>query len=267
MKKDGQWQLDGDAAELYERYVARYILVPWAPSLVDGARVASGDRVLDVACGTGVVTRIAAQRAGRSGKVTGLDLNESMLAVARSIPAETAIEWVQRSAVDLGLPARSFDVVLCQQGLQFFPDKLAALREMRRVLDEDGRLALSVWAGTGVYNGAVGKALAELLDAETAARFCASRKVPGREDLDRLVADAGFRDVQVRLVRLEVQLPPPDEFVLCHLASTPVAPALASADARARRLIGARVTEQLKDYLNGSGATYPEEIHLVTAIA
>jgi SAM-dependent methyltransferase len=252
MNKPDQWYSSGDAAELYERYAVR---------------VVRGDRVLDIACGTGVVTRIAAQRAGRSGKVTGLDLSAPMLAVARSLPAENVIEWVQGSAVDLGLPAESFDVVLCQQGLQFFPDKPAALREMRRVLDGGGRLALSVWAGTGVYNSAVGKALAELLDAELGARFCASRKVPGREELDRLVADAGFRDIHVSLGHLEIHLPAVDEFVLQHLASTPVASALANADARTRGRIGARVLEALRDYRDGSGVTYPEEIHLVTAIA
>ena len=121
MNQPAQWQISGDAAELYERYAVRYILGPWAASLVDAACLAPGDRVLDIACGTGVVTRIAAQRVGSSGKVIGLDLNPAMLAVARSLPTASAapVEWVQRSALDLGLPDRSIDAVLCQQGLQF----------------------------------------------------------------------------------------------------------------------------------------------------
>ena len=131
-----QWHLTSEAAELYERYVARYILGPWAPSLVDAAHVTVGERVLDVACGTGVVARITAQRVGPTGRIVGLDLNPGMIRVAQSLPAPVGapIEWLVRSAVDLRLEAESFDVVLCQQGLQFFPDKALALREMRRVL-------------------------------------------------------------------------------------------------------------------------------------
>ncbi len=135
MATSGQWQLTMKAAELYERCPARYILGPWAPLLVEAARLAVGERVLDVACGTGVVARAAAERVGRGGRVVGIDLNPGMIAVAQSLPAidGAPIEWLERSVLDLGLDDASFDVVLCQQGLQFFPDKTVALREMRRV--------------------------------------------------------------------------------------------------------------------------------------
>src|SRR4029450_2324224 len=143
-----QFQLSGEAAEHYQRCGAQYILGPCAPSLVNAARLSAGERVLDGACGPGVRTRIAADPVGPAGRLVGVDLNPGMLAVARSLPAPNgaAIEWLERSALDLGLEDASFDVVLCQQGLQFFPDKALALREMRRVLDRGGRLALSVWA-------------------------------------------------------------------------------------------------------------------------
>ena len=82
-----QWQLTLKAAELYERYPARHFLAPWAPLLLDAARLAPGERVLDVACGTGVVARAAATRAGPGGHVVGVDINPGMIAVARSLPA------------------------------------------------------------------------------------------------------------------------------------------------------------------------------------
>jgi ubiquinone/menaquinone biosynthesis C-methylase UbiE len=148
MNTHEQWQLTMKAAELYERYPARYFLAPWASLLVDAARLVLGERVLDVACGTGVVARAAAKRVGPGGHVVGVDLNPGMIAVARSLPAtanDAAIEWLERSALDLQLKNASFDVVLCQQGIQFFPDKAVALQEMRRVLDHGGRIALSVW--------------------------------------------------------------------------------------------------------------------------
>ena len=98
MAKNGQWQLSAEAAELYERYVARHILGPWAPLLVDIADVGVGERVLDVACGTGVVARAAAERVGSAGRVIGVDLNSGMIAVARSLPIRVgaSIEWVER---------------------------------------------------------------------------------------------------------------------------------------------------------------------------
>jgi len=219
MNTHEQWQLTMKAAELYERYPARYILGPWAPSLVDAARPAAGERVLDVACGTGVVARAAAQRVGPAGRVVGVDLNPGMIAVAQSLPAADGapIEWLERSALDLGLADASFDVVLCQQGLQFFPDQAVALREMRRVLDSGGRLALSVWNSVGHYNSAVIAALAQFVSRDVAARFNASRKAYTADALRRLATEAGFAAAEVSVGRVDVRLPRIDKFVLDHL--------------------------------------------------
>lgn len=259
--------MSAQAAEAYERYVARYILGPWAPLLVDAAQIAAGESVLDVACGTGVVARIAAERVGPKGRVTGIDLNPGMIAIARSLPISgtTLMAWLERSALDLGVPDESIDAVLCQQGLQFFPDKPLAMREMRRVLRTGGRLALSVWNNIGRYNQAVGDALARFVSDEVAARFCASRQAPTREELQRLAAEAGFLDVEVRIARINIRLPKLDKFALDHLAATPVAPAIANADPDARRNIGVSVMKQLAAYSDGDGVSYPEETYLLTA--
>jgi len=267
MNKHEQWHLTAEAAELYECYVARYILGPWAPLLVDAARLTRGERVLDVACGTGVVARIAAQRVGPAGHIVGVDLNPGMIAVARSLPALTGapIEWLERSALDLRLAEASFEVVLCQQGLQFFPDKLIALQEMRRVLDHGGRLALSVWNSTGLYNSAVGEALARFISNEAAIGFSASRQAPTGEELRLFAMEAGFSTVEVSVSRISVHLPRLDKFTLDHLAATPIAPVVAAADPEARENIGASVMKQLQRYADSTGVTYPEETHVLTA--
>jgi len=265
--KHEQWQLTGDAAELYERYVTRYILGPWAPLLVEVANVAPGERVLDVACGTGVVARAAAERVGRTGRVVGVDLNPGMIRVARMLTAPDGVqmEWFERSALDLKLEDASFDVVLCQQGLQFFPDKAAALKEMRRVLARGGRLTLSVWNNLGLYNSAVGEALGRFISNDVADRFNASRKTPDAKELVRLTAEAGFSAVEVNVSRIDVHLPRLDQFVLDHLAATPVAPALAAASAEMRKNIGESAMAQLARYADSDGITYPEETYVVTA--
>lgn len=269
MNKHDAWHLTVEAAELYESYVARYVLAPWAPLLLDAARLASGERVIDVACGTGVVTHVAATRVGSAGKVVGVDLNPGMIAVARSLPAPAgvAIEWLQRDALNLGMPDAGFDVVLCQQGLQFFPEKTLALREMRRVLDHGGRLAVSVWKSAGLYNSAVAEALSRFIGNEAAVSFCASRKVPSAEEMHRLAAEAGFAAVDVRVSRIDIHLPRPDQLALHHLSATPIAAVIAAADPESRRKIGASVMQQLRPYADGDGITYPEETNVLTARA
>ena len=140
-----------------------------------------------------------------------------------------------------------------------------ALREMRRVLDQGGRLALSVWSSTGIYNDAVGEALGRFMGNEVAVRFCASRQVPAAEELRRLAVEAGFSDVDVRVSRINVHLPRLDKFTLDHLSATPIAPVIAAADPEARKQIGASVMKQMQRYVDDDGVTYPEETNVLTA--
>jgi ubiquinone/menaquinone biosynthesis C-methylase UbiE len=130
---DGHWQLEGSAAELYQRYLVPLITSKWAEDLIRRAQLREGEDVLDVACGTGVVARLAARKVA-PGCVMGLDLNAGMLAVARSLLSEGApVSWIEGTALNLPFPSARFDVVLCQLGLQFFPDQPRALRELWRV--------------------------------------------------------------------------------------------------------------------------------------
>jgi ubiquinone/menaquinone biosynthesis C-methylase UbiE len=213
------------------------------------------------------VARIASRRVGAKGYVAGLDLNAGMIAVARSIPTApgSMIDWHEGSALALPFPGASFDVVLCQQGLQFFPDKALGLREMRRVLRAGGRLALSVWNSSGPYNTAVGEALAVGIGQEVANRFLASRRAPTGKELRQLAADAGFSAIEVRVDRITVDLPAVDTFALDHLAATPVAADIAAADIRVREEIGQGVKERLGRYVHEHGASYPEETNVLTA--
>jgi SAM-dependent methyltransferase len=269
MRKHEAWHLSAEAAEQYERSVARYILGPWASLLVDAAPAVAGERVLDVCLRN---RRCDACRSGTSWFYRTrfrIDFNPGMIAVARSLPAPIGapIEWLEGSALELPFADASFDVVLCQQGLQFFPDKALALREMRRALDQGGRLALSVWNSIGIYNGAVGEALNRYVGSDVAVRFCASRRAPTREELLHLALETGFTAVEVRVCRINVHLPRLDGFTLDHLAATPVAPVIAAADPGARTNIGASVMRELQRYADGDGVTYPEETYVLTARA
>lgn len=262
-----QWQLSGNAAELYERYVVPYILGPWAPGLVERAALQPGERVLDVACGTGVVARHAAQKVGTSGHVTGLDLNPGMLAVARSLPPPpgASIIWVECSAVAMQLADATFDVVLCQQGLQFFPDKPAALREMHRVLVPGGRVVLSVWSKESPYSTALSNAVGQHVSAEAAARIKAPQGLADAGELHRLMVEAGFHGVHMHSSTLTTRLPVPEAFVLGHLAAMPVAAEVAALSDAVRTALVRDARTALQSYIEGDGVAFPSEANLAVA--
>jgi ubiquinone/menaquinone biosynthesis C-methylase UbiE len=131
-----------EAASAYETNLVSRVFLPYAEKLVDLVSPTKDEDVLDLACGTGAVTRIVAARCGPS-RVTGVDLTEAMLAVARSLVPE--VTFLQGAFDALPVADASADVVLCQQGLQFGPDRPAAVAEMARVLRPGGRIAVSCW--------------------------------------------------------------------------------------------------------------------------
>jgi SAM-dependent methyltransferase len=136
------FQIPLEAAELYEAAFVPGFFAQWAPLLCDAAGVGPGHEVLDVACGTGIVARTAAERVGPAGRVVGVDLNEAMLTVARRVAPQ--LEWRQGDVAALPMPAAAFDRVLCQMALMFFPDRTAALREMARVARPGATVGLLV---------------------------------------------------------------------------------------------------------------------------
>jgi ubiquinone/menaquinone biosynthesis C-methylase UbiE len=150
----------GGPAEVYDELFVPALFAQWGPVVAAAAGVKSGDRVLDVACGTGAATIAAADVVGPGGSVVGLDANPEMLAVARRKPSQ--IEWIEGAAEALPLPDQSFDAVVSQFGLMFFRDPLKALREMMRVLRPTGGLAVAVCDAVERSPGYA--ALAALLD-------------------------------------------------------------------------------------------------------
>lgn len=131
------------AAEAYEKLHVPALFRQWAGPVLDAARVAQGQRVLDVACGTGVVARQALTRVGPEGFVAGVDPGAGMLAVAARLAPK--VEWRQGTAEAIPYADGSFDAVVSQFGMMFFSDRVGALREMLRVLGPGGRVSVAVW--------------------------------------------------------------------------------------------------------------------------
>jgi ubiquinone/menaquinone biosynthesis C-methylase UbiE len=259
-------QYGGNAAENYERYFVPTIGMAWATALLDAAELHPGDRVLDVACGTGVVTRLTAERVGPDGAVAGLDINPAMLAVARSVPSSgAAIEWHEASAESLPLADGSFDVVLSSLGLQFVPDKTSALREMQRVLAPDGQLAIATVGPTPPLFAILEQALASHVKPEAAGFMRAVFSLHEPQELEKLTSGVGFRHVEVRSKALSVTLPEPAEFLWQYVHSTPLAAAVAEINDVGRAALEHDVVAAWQSFVEDGALIFAANAVLTTA--
>lgn len=180
--------------EMYELALVPTLFRPWAEDLVRLVDIKPTDAVLDVACGTGIVARLAKERTGPTGRIIGIDVNPAMIDVARNRAPD--IEWRVGDAASLPVTENGgFNVVVCQQGLQFFPDRRAALAEIRRVLAPGGRLALSTWRSDEEMP--VLRALRAIAERHVGTVSDRRHSFSDGEELRRILINAGFSDVQV----------------------------------------------------------------------
>ncbi len=194
---ESQLQAQVEAARAYEALFIPALFAQWAPGVADAARLAPGQRVLDVACGTGILAREARTRTAPSGYVAGVDPDAGMLAVAAELARD--IDWRQGTAEALPFPDGTFDAVVSQFGLMFFADRLGALQEMLRILRPGGRLAIAVWDGlehTPAYAAEVD--LLQRWAGTVAADAVRAPFVLGdHERLAGLMNDAGVAEVEI----------------------------------------------------------------------
>ena len=266
-------QPSSNPAQTYEQYFVPAIFVPWARVLLEHAAPRTGEHVLDVACGSGIVARNVAPLVGTEGKVVGLDMSPDMLAVARALPAPTGplIEWREGDALEL--PDGPFDLVLCQHGLQFFPDPAAAISEMRRVLKVDGRVVLNVWQPLYlhvVYETLL-EATARHLDA-TVAALAHAWSLGDTEELRVLFDTAGFQRVEICQMSLPARFPSPERFVeLTILGGATTIPAFAELDATGRsalvEIVKKETEEVLQRYREEETVAFPMFANIAVAHA
>jgi ubiquinone/menaquinone biosynthesis C-methylase UbiE len=272
VSQPGQWQVAGSAPEVYERELVPAVFGEWAPIVVELAHPRPGERVVDVACGTGIVARIVAARVGPTGSVAGVDLNPGMLSVARSVmltdlPSAAPIQWQEASADKLPFPGESFDIVYCQLGLQFFSDRPAALREMRRVLGPKGRIALMVWRG--IHESPGFAVLAESLERQIGQAAVTIMRAPfglsNAEELADLVRAAGFQDIAIQQRAGTVRFASVDRFVSSYVAGSPLVGPVSQANNAAREALIADVRNALAQYTTNIELAFPIAAHLLSA--
>lgn len=257
---------EGSAAENYQRYFVPAIGRPVATGMIQAAQLRPGERVLDVACGTGVGARLAREAVGPEGDVTGLDVNPGMLAVARaSTPAEMDVDWVEAPAEDVPLPDDSFDAVLCGMGLQFFADRVAGLREMRRVLAEGGRAVLTLPGPVPPVFRVLERGLAHNLGPEAGGFVSAVFSLHEPDEIRDLTTRAGFEDVRIDATTGSLAVGHPAEFLWQYVHSTPLAGAIAAVGPGERAALEREVCDGWRDFVE-DGALIAE-VRMTTVIA
>lgn len=247
--------------ENYERYFVPAIGEPLANDLIRLATLGSGERVLDVACGTGIVARLAAKEVGSSGAVVGVDINPGMLAIARAnAPTDLSIEWHQASAENISLPDETFDVVLCQLGLEFMPDKVAALTEMRRVLVPGGRLILNVPGPASKLFTVLADAMSRRISPQAAGFINQVFSLHDTTEIEHLISKANFRDIALQENIKVLRLPPSKDFLWQYVHSTPLAEMVAQAKAEDLAALEREVVEAWQEFEQDGVLMYRQRI-------
>jgi ubiquinone/menaquinone biosynthesis C-methylase UbiE len=243
------------------------IFVRWLPTFLDLTSPQLGNRVLDVACGTGIIAREVLSHVGSSGRVVGVDINSSMLSMARAL--EPSMDWREGDAQDLPFADGEFDIVVCQQGLQFFPDREVALREMHRVLIPGGRVALASWCEIESSPGqnALTQATEKHVGPEAATLLSGAFRLGDVEYFQALLEDAGFHDVQIRREKKMANFSSPEAFARIVVAGSAIGRAGIQLRDEAMTAIVHDVEAALRRYVDSDGLAFPMESHLATGLA
>jgi len=251
-------------SENYREYLEPAIFRPWAELLVNFVGLTEGQTVLDIAAGTGVVSRAAALRVGAGSRVIANDVSAAMLAqVPIGFPgSDVTLQTLECSATALELPDASVDVALCQQGLSFIPDRSRATREMFRVLRSGGKVGVAVWLSTHRLEPFIiyGDALrAHHLPEPFPGAYDSSILSMTTDEVESVLDVAGFEDVEVRVEELEVEWPSVLDAVR-SVFGTPYGPVISALDSDIRRSVLADVQRRM----TGPGDTVTK--HVMTSV-
>jgi ubiquinone/menaquinone biosynthesis C-methylase UbiE len=264
-------------AEMYEQFYGPGIFQPMTELFVRYAAPKLGEHVLDMACGTGLVARHVAPLVGNSGKVVAIDINPAMLEVARRkpVPEGAPIEWREGDAVTIELPDGTFDLVLCQQGLQFFSDKVVALQRLRKALRPGGRIALALWQGIEAQSLVAEFAKIEALHlAPLGVRYddlLAPFTLGDAKEIQALLESARFSRVSIVPQLIETRFPSPETFARnMEIAYGAVVPAFIQNPSAFAEFVNA-VERETKDvvrrYVQGNSVSFPMTTNFILAHA
>lgn len=265
-----RWQMNTDGPETYERIMVPVWMADWVDDLLIAGNIGRGTRVLDAACGTGIVARRAVGVVGPGGRVAALDLNEGMLRVAERCARDegaAGIAWHRSDITRMPFPDGEFDTVLCQQGLQFFPDKTAALREMARVLAPGGRLAVAVWgrAEKSPHVPVICEVFSNYFGKESTAMFDVACSLCDPAVLHDLVEDAGFSNIRIQAGIKIARHPSLSDFLPAYFSIFPIAEKIGAMPVEERNAMFCSIMTGLLPYIKDDGLAVPTEGIILSA--
>jgi len=268
MSAKSTYQLSGKGPEIYEEVWVPALMGPCAKDLVAASDLKAGERILDIACGTGVVCREVLSLDQVPATVVGVDINDGMLSTARHYASKFGkgdIRFTQGDATSLPFIDAAFDVVLCQQGLQFMPDRPSVMTEISRVLAPGGRCAISVWKSPSPFGTALDKFLNQKFGEGATKAWQTSTSLGDRDALRSLAEDAGFIDCNVQFDIVMARHKKPKEFVEGVLSATPLSENISDLPAIERRNLVNGIITEIATYMDDGGIAYPNEVHTLTA--
>ncbi len=244
-------------AQAYEELLVPRMFEPWSKLLLSEAQLSSGESVLDVACGPGTVARMASEMVGPKGDVTATDISPPMLDIARSkpqAPNSAPIEYVESPAHPLKVNKNSFDLTVCQQGLQFFPEKVEALKEMARATRPGGRIAVAVWGSLSQnpIMGEVHAALQETIPSHIADIMKAPFSLHDSEKLTTLAQEAGLENIEVKTLSLSLVFEGGIDQTIRFLEATPLTPQIAELPEEQQADLTASIRSRMNQFVIGT---------------
>jgi ubiquinone/menaquinone biosynthesis C-methylase UbiE len=258
--------------QAYDKWLVPHVFEPWGKVLLDRIDLAPGHHVLDVATGPGTIARLASLRVGESGLVVATDIAPPMLDLARSkpaVPGGAPIQYVRSAAAPLAVPSRSFDLAACQQGLQFFPDRVAALSEMKRALRPGGRLAIAHWAdiSQNLYFVVIKKALLRHVGGHAVEVIEAPFSWPHPLALRQAIEAAGFAQIDLVTETREIVFEGGVAEALAALAAMPVFPIVEALSEIQRTQLYDTLAAEFERLIDGTALRAKSTCHIVTAQA
>jgi SAM-dependent methyltransferase len=239
----------------YDRELVPWLFERWADPMVDLIAPEPSSRIVDIACGSGLIVRHLVGRLGALGRVHGVDFDAAMLAYAVRSIDDDRVSWYQSDADVLPFATSSMDRVSCHQGLQFFPDRLAALAEIRRVLEPGGRLTAATWGRLedNPWPAALAGAVGRLLGDEASAGMSVVCDLGDPGELAELLHDGGFDDVTVVEQRRTVTHQDVRVAVAGQLAALPSGSAIEQLPGEQRVELVELMCELLADHTDAAG--------------
>jgi ubiquinone/menaquinone biosynthesis C-methylase UbiE len=256
-------QVIHSAAEVYDEFFLPALFMGWTDRVVAAAQIEEGQSVLDVACGTGVLTLAAAEKVGPGGSVMGLDINKGMLAVARK--KAPGIEWRHGRAEALPFPDLSFDAVVSQFGLMFFDDRQIAIQEMVRVLRPKGRLAIAVWDSLEKTPGyaAVTSLLQRLFGDQAADALRAPYMLGDTQILHNMFTGTGLADIRINTLDGTARFPSLESWMYTDVKGWTLASILDDAQFD---LLSREARRELQPFVGEDGTvTFSAPAHIISA--